>query len=232
MSKPAHKSVLIVDDDPQIREVLEVALGQGGFQTLTASDGAEGVRLARARKPDLIVLDIGLPEMDGFAVCREVRRDSEVPILFLTARNDEIDRVLGFELGGDDYVAKPFSPRELLGRVRAILKRGQEAGPQPILRHGALELDEARHLCRFAEIEISLTATEARLLQRLMAHPEHVVSRAQLVDAVYGANIHVSDRTVDSHLRNLRGKLRDAGCADGIRTLHGVGLGMGTCRKE
>lgn len=222
--------VLIVDDDPQIREILEIALGQAGFRVTQASDGAEALEVALRSTPDLIVLDIGLPEKDGFEVCRELRKSLDVPILFLTARDDEIDRVLGFELGGDDYVTKPFSPRELVSRVKAILKRTAPVAPSlEVFRHGAIEVDPQRHLCRIGPLEVALTSTEMSILERLMRHPDHVVTRAQLVDAVYGNNIHVSDRTVDSHIRNLRSKLRSAGLDDAIRTLHGIGIGMGPC---
>lgn len=224
-------SLLVVDDDAEIREILRMALGQAGFAVTEAADGAAGLARARADRPDLILLDIGLPEMDGFAVCREVRKSSEVPVLFLTARDDEIDRVVGLELGADDYVTKPFSPRELVARVRAILKRTSPApaSADRVLRRGVLELDPDRHLCRVSGVAVSLTAREMEFLARLMARPDHVTSRPALVDAVYGTNIHVSDRTLDSHLRNLRAKLHGAGCADVIETLHGVGIRMGRC---
>ena len=227
------QSVLIVDDDPQIRDVLDVALRQAGYRTLAAADGAGGAAKATGQAVDLVILDVGLPEMDGFEVCRKIRATSEVPILFLTARNDEIDRVLGFELGGDDYVVKPFSPRELVNRVKAILKRSEGTKPPArVLRHEDLTLDIPRHRCSLGAKDIDLTATETRILAHLMERPDNVLSRPQLVDAVYGVNIHVSDRTLDSHLRNLRAKLRDAGCSGAIRTVHGVGIGMGSCVPE
>lgn len=225
--------ILIVDDDPQIRDVLRIALKQAGHSVSEAGDGAEGLAKARNGKADLIVLDIGLPEMDGLEVCRRLRAERDVPVLFLTARDDEIDRVLGFELGGDDYVTKPFSPRELLARIRAILKR-TEQGPvtgtvQP-LTHGALRLDPERHQCSFGTAPVALTAREMDLLAHLMARPDHVATKAQLTDAVYGPAIHVSDRTLDSHLRNLRAKLSEAGCDNAIETVHGVGIRMGACQ--
>ncbi len=223
--------ILIVDDDPQIRDILQIALGQAEFDVVQASDGAMAVALAARERPDLIVLDIGLPEMDGLAVCRELRKSSEVPILFLTARGDEIDRVVGFEMGADDYVAKPFSPRELVARARAILKRSGTRTPvQTTARHGIVEVDQTRHICRVGGETVPLTAREMDLLARLIQRPDHVTSRPQMVDAIYGTNIHVSDRTVDSHLRNLRHKLTQAGCADAIETVHGVGIRMGPCR--
>lgn len=224
--------ILIIDDDPQIRDVLRIALKQAGHGVTEAGDGAEGLAKAKNGKADLIVLDIGLPEMDGLELCRRLRTERETPILFLTARDDEIDRVLGFELGGDDYVTKPFSPRELLGRIRAILKRSGNGAPvngDQMLHQGALRLDPTRHLCQFGQITITLTGREMALLAHLMQHPDHVATKVQLTDAVYGHTIHVSDRTLDSHLRNLRAKLADAGCDAAIETVHGVGIRMGPC---
>ncbi len=224
--------ILIIDDDPQIRDVLRIALKQAGFDVAEAGDGAEGLAKARRGTADLIVLDIGLPEMDGLELCRTLRPDHDTPILFLTARDDEIDRVLGLELGGDDYVTKPFSPRELIARIRAILKRTDQAqvsSPRQLTR-GSLTLDAGRHLCHVDGQPVTLTNREMALLSHLMIRPDHVATKAQLVDAVYGPSIHVSDRTLDSHLRNLRGKLAEAGCADAIETVHGVGIRMGQCR--
>ncbi len=230
---PKMSHILIVDDDPQIREVLRIALRQDGHDVTEAGDGAEGLAKARNGKADLVVLDIGMPEMDGLEVCRRLRSEHNTPVLFLTARDDEIDRVLGFELGGDDYVTKPFSPRELLARIRAILKRsaGQVPGmTDGMLNRGALKLDPGRHLCTFEDRPVSLTKREMDMLAHLMARPDHVATKAQLTDAVYGPAIHVSDRTLDSHLRNLRAKLADAGCETAIETVHGVGIRMGACQ--
>jgi two-component system OmpR family response regulator len=226
--------ILIVDDDPQIRDILRIALAQGGFRLAEAADGQAALREAQRRPPDLIVLDVGLPEMDGFEVCRRIRKTSAVPILFLTARDDEIDRVVGLELGADDYVTKPFSPRELVARVRAILKRAG-LGPAPegqVLRRGLLTVDRTRHIATVGEAAVALTAREMELLARLMGRPDQVMPRPQLVDAIWGVNVNVSDRTVDSHLRNLRAKLAAAGLPDAIDTLHGVGIRMGPCRGE
>ncbi|WWR48407.1 response regulator transcription factor [Roseovarius sp. S88] len=225
--------ILIVDDDPQIREVLRIALRQDGYDVSEAGDGAEGLAKARNGKADLIVLDIGMPEMDGLEVCRRLRTEYNTPVLFLTARDDEIDRVLGFELGGDDYVTKPFSPRELLARIRAILKRTSGVAPgisQGMLTRGALQLDPGRHLCTFENQPVALTKREMDMLAHLMARPDHVATKAQLTDAVYGPSLHVSDRTLDSHLRNLRAKLAEAGCDTAIETVHGVGIRMGACQ--
>lgn len=227
--------ILIIDDDPQIRDVLRIALKQAGYEVSEAGDGAEGLAKARRGKADLIVLDIGLPEIDGLELCRSLRAERDTPILFLTARDDEIDRVLGLELGGDDYVTKPFSPRELIARIRAILKRaGPDSGQnnvQPLTR-GSLRLDPSRHQCTVSGQPVTLTNREMSLLSHLMSRPDHIATKAQLTDAVYGPSIHVSDRTLDSHLRNLRAKLSDAGCDGAIETVHGVGIRMGTCQSS
>lgn len=224
------QTILIVDDDAQIRDVLRIALEQAGFRTEAAGDGAEGLAKGRSGRFDLIVLDIGLPEVDGLAMCRELRTTTQTPVLFLTAREDEIDRVLAFELGGDDYVTKPFSPRELVARVRAILRRSSVVQQGTTRTRGVLEVDAARHHCAVAGVPLALTNREMALLDHLMQRPEQVASRPALTDAMYGANIHVSDRTVDSHLRNLRSKLSEAGCVDAVETVHGVGVRMGPCR--
>lgn len=223
--------ILIVDDDPQIREVLTIALERGGFVVLRAGDGQAALRMAARDTPDLMILDIGLPEMDGLEVCRRLRATSDLPVLFLTARDDEVDRILGLEMGADDYVTKPFSPRELVARVRAILKRSKAAAPRAErLEVGRVMVDLARHLCAVSGQSVDLTPTEMSFLARLMQHPDHIVSRAQLRDAVWGPRSVISDRTIDSHLRNLRRKLTKAGCNDAINTVHGVGVRMGACQ--
>ncbi len=223
--------ILVADDDAQIRDVVRIALAQAGFGVAEAGDGRAALETAESLRPDLIVLDIGMPEMDGLEVCRALRKTSEVPILFLTARADEIDRVVGLELGADDYVSKPFSPRELVARVRAILKRSNgDASAQVVMRRGIVSVDPARHLCHVNDVAVPLTSREMDLLERLIVRPDHVMSRPQLVDAIYGTNVNVSDRTMDSHLRNLRRKLAKAGCEDAIETVHGVGIRMGACR--
>ena len=220
--------ILVVDDDPGLRSLVGLALERAGFAVVTAADGQAALVQTAREAPDLIILDQGLPELDGLEVCRRIRARSEVPIIFLTARDEELDRVLGLELGADDYVTKPFSPRELVARVKAILKRGRSAGSNA-LRHGVLSLDVGRHTCIVAGAEVPLTATELNVLRVLMQAIGRVTGRAQLVDAVWGAGSPVSDRTLDSHLRNLRAKLAAAGCTDAIETLHGVGLRMGSC---
>lgn len=223
--------ILIADDEPQIRDVLRIALSQAGFATAEAGDGRAALEAAHSLSPDLIILDIGMPEMDGLSVCRELRKTSQIPVLFLTAQADEVDRIVGLEMGADDYVPKPFSPRELVARVRAILKRvGGVDAPQSVLRRGLLSIDPERHLCHVSGAPVTLTAREMELALHLMRRPDNVLSRPQLVDQIYGTNVHVSDRTMDSHLRNLRAKLAEAGCADAIETVHGVGIRMGACR--
>jgi two-component system OmpR family response regulator len=222
--------ILVVDDDPQLRSLVGLALDRAGFAVVTAADGQSALMQAARELPDLIVLDQGLPEVDGLEVCRRIRAKSDVPILFLTARDDELDRVLGLELGADDYVTKPFSPRELVARIKAILKRARGGAASPVLRHGRVTVEPARHSCKVAETEVPLTGTELAILKCLIQSPERVTTRPALVDQVWGAGSPVSDRTLDSHLRNLRAKLAEAGCPDAIDTLHGVGLRMGPCQ--
>lgn len=223
--------ILVADDDGQIRDVLRIALGQAGFAVAEAADGRAALELAESLRPDLVVLDIGMPEMDGLEVCRALRKSSDLPILFLTAQSDEVDRIVGLELGADDYVAKPFSPRELVARVKAILKRSAPVqAAAAVMRRGVVSVDPDRHLCHVNDATVPLTAREMELLARLIARPDQVMSRPQLVDAIYGTNVHVSDRTMDSHLRNLRAKLAAAGCGDAVETVHGVGIRMGACR--
>lgn len=222
--------ILVVDDDPRLRDLVRIALERAGFATLTAAEGASALIHARREAPDLIVLDIGLPELDGFEVCRRLRATSDVPILFLTARDDEIDRIVGLELGADDYVTKPFSPRELVARVRAILKRaGRGAASVETLAHSKIALDLRARVCRVAGADLALTATEFDILARLLAEPDRLVPRPALIAALWGAQSAISDRTFDSHLRNLRRKLSEAGCDGAIETVHGQGMRLGAC---
>ncbi len=222
--------ILVVDDDPRLRELVSITLERAGYDVVTARDGQMAVTHAAREAPALVVLDVGLPELDGLEVCRRIRARSDVPILFLTARDDEVDRILGLELGADDYVTKPFSPRELVARIKAILKRSRFPSTQTMLQHGPLEIDTAGHIAQLDGSSISLTATEMSILKRLMQTPEAIVSRPQLIDAIYGAGSQVSDRTLDSHLRNLRRKLSEHGWGAAVETVHGIGLRMGVWR--
>ncbi|MDE1150424.1 MAG: response regulator transcription factor [Azospirillaceae bacterium] len=226
--------ILVVDDDPHIRDVLCFALEKAGMAADWAGNGVEALDRAARTPPSLVVLDVGMPEMDGLEVCRRLRRTSDVPILFLSARDEEIDRVLGLEIGGDDYVTKPFSPRELVARINVILRRARggpaaESPAAPPLTHGALVLDGGAHRATVAGRDLGLTAREFMMVKTLAARPSQVFSRNQLMDAAYPDNVHVSDRTIDSHVRNIRAKFLAAGSADGVETVHGVGFRLGAC---
>jgi len=229
----AHR-ILIVDDEGHIREVIRVALKKAGMDVIEARDGKEALARFAAGRPDLIVLDIGMPEFDGLDVCREIRKTSDVPILFLSARDEEIDRILGLEIGGDDYVTKPFSPRELVARVNVILRRlsprnGEAKAGPGALSQGGLLIDPEQHVASFAGTPLKLTAIEFGILRAFLTRPTSVFNREQLMRAAYQLNIQVSDRTIDSHIRNIRAKLAAAGCIDGIETVHGVGFRLGRC---
>jgi two-component system OmpR family response regulator len=229
--------ILVVDDDSHIREVICVTLKKAGMVPLEARDGAEALSRFAAEQPALIVLDIGMPELDGLEVCRQVRKSSDVPILFLSARDDEIDRVLGLEIGGDDYVTKPFSPRELVARINVILRRmnahgtdGRKSGGALML--GGLVVDPPQHVAHFNGQPLTLTAIEFEILKTLLARPSVVFNREQIMAAAYQMNIQVSDRTIDSHIRNIRAKLATAGCDNAIDTVHGVGFRLGRCESR
>jgi two-component system phosphate regulon response regulator PhoB len=218
-------TVLIVEDEPDLAELVRFHLAQAGYAVEVAHSGRAGLDAIRRARPALVVLDLMLPDLSGTDVCREVRSDPklrELPILMLTARGDEVDRVVGFELGADDYVTKPFSPRELVLRVRAILRRAEgEPQKSSVLRRGALQLDAERHRCTVDGEAIELTAKEFRLLEVLMSRPGHVMTRQRLLDDVWGSDITVTERTIDTHLKRLREKLGAAG--DSIETVRGVG---------
>jgi two-component system OmpR family response regulator len=220
--------ILIVDDDGHIREVVRYALAQAGHTVIEAKDGQEAIQRFEATPPDLVVLDIIMPELDGLDVCRRLRAMSSTPIIFLSSRDDELDRVLGLELGADDYLAKPFSPRELVARVKAVLRRLNTVATnptkttKPTLTFGPLALDLERFRCCFGGREIVLTVTEFALLRTLVNAPGRVFSRDELVDRAYGDAHVITLRTVDSHIRRIRKKLADAG-ADPIETIYGVG---------
>jgi two-component system, OmpR family, response regulator len=228
--------ILVVDDDSHIREVICVTLKKAGMVPLEARDGAEALSRFAAHHPALIVLDIGMPELDGLDVCRQVRKSSDVPILFLSARDDEIDRVLGLEIGGDDYVTKPFSPRELVARINVILRRTMSRGADPkkpgALTLGGLTIDALQHVAQFDGEHLTLTAIEFEILKTLLTRPSVVFTREQIMAAAYQMNIQVSDRTIDSHIRNIRAKLAVAGCDNVIDTVHGVGFRLGRCESS
>src|SRR5215831_10470265 len=202
----------------------------------TARDGGEALAQFQHHPPDMIILDVGMPDTDGLAVCREIRKSSDVPILFLSARDDEIDRVLGLEIGGDDYVTKPFSPRELVARVNVILRRLTPRGVESkagatALAQGRLSIEPEQHVASFAGVPLRLTAIEFGILRAFLARPTAVFNREQLMRAAYQLNIQVSDRTIDSHIRNIRAKLAAQDCDNVIETIHGVGFKLGRCEK-
>ncbi len=217
--------ILVVDDDGHIREVVRFALAQGGHEVVEAADGAAALAAFAAGGIDLVVLDIIMPEEDGLTVCRKLRQVSAVPIIFLTSKDEELDRILGLELGADDYLVKPFSPRELLARVKAVMRRTSgpgraEGGPR--VAHGALEMDLDRHRCRWHGGEVTLTVTEFAILETLAQAPGRVFSRGELVDRAYGRGHVITERTVDSHVRRIRQKLA-AGGPDPVETVYGLG---------
>jgi len=217
--------ILVVDDEPEAVELLEFNLKQAGFSVIAAADGAEALKKARSVLPNLIVLDLMLPEIDGLGVCKMLRRDpatTRIPIIMLTAKAAEIDRIVGLELGADDYITKPFSPRELVLRVQKILQRGQGAEAEPeALKFGDLVIDPPRHLVTVRGKRIELTATEFSLLVLLAQRRGRVQSRDQLLRDVWEYNSPIDTRTVDTHVRRLREKLgRAAGYLDTVR---GVG---------
>ena len=214
------KKILIVDDETQIVDICKDYLKAAGYETITASDGVQGVALARREKPDLIVLDLMMPEMDGLDVCREIRRESNVPIIMLTARVEETDKLIGLELGADDYITKPFSPRELVARVRVVLRRAANSPDNDIIRAGDVELDRAHYEVHLPDKTIPLTSTEFEILATLMSQPGRIFSRAQLLTATHGITFESLERAIDSHVRNLRHKLEPA---ELIVTVHGIG---------
>jgi DNA-binding response OmpR family regulator len=222
------RTILVVEDEPRIASLVRDYLEHAGFAVLTAGDGAGGLALARARRPDAIVLDLGLPKVDGLDVLRSLRTGSAVPIVVLTARGDETDRIIGLELGADDYVVKPFSPKELVARVRAVLRRA-EARPASAerLAVGDLEIDVARRRVVAGGRGVDLTPTEFELLATLAREPGRVWTRSQLLDAVHGFSFETYERAIDGHIRNLRRKLEPSGeGARYVRTVHGVGYAL------
>lgn len=229
---PSHKHVLVVDDEKRIRDVVEYALVKTGYRVTTVPDGESALQALGRDPPDVVVLDVMLPGRDGLEVCRRIRELGQTPVLFLSARGDEVDRIVGLELGGDDYLVKPFSPRELVARVRAVLRRfeaAQGGAPTPaaVLSHGELVVDLDRHEARFAGQRVSLTATEFAVLAALLERPGVVLSRAQLMQHAYASDVHVTERTIDTHIRRIRSKFRALRC-DPIETVHGVGYRAST----
>lgn len=229
------KNILVVDDDSHIRDVIGFALEKAHMTPKMAEHGQQAIDLFKANPFDLIVLDINMPEMDGLACCREIRKHSETPILFLSSRDEEIDRILGLEIGGDDYVTKPFSPRELVARINAILKRTQyqlnavEKEESHVLRKGLLSLDLEQHSVMWDQQNVKLTATEFAMLANFLRQPNRVFSRDLIMDAAYQYHVHVSDRTIDSHIRHVRNKFSNVGCEQLIETVHGVGYKLSAC---
>jgi two-component system, OmpR family, alkaline phosphatase synthesis response regulator PhoP len=219
------KTVLVVDDEPRIVQLCRDYLEHAGFAVVTSGDGASAVQLVHTRQPDLVVLDLGLPSMDGLDVTRALRADSQVPIVILTARDDEVDKVLGLELGADDYLTKPFSPRELVARVRSVLRRTDRLAPAgQRLVAGDLVIDRDRHAVEVGGRPINLTATEFEILATLAARPGRVFTRSQLLDAVHGVAFESFERAIDAHVKNIRRKLEpDPHAPRYLQTVHGVG---------
>ncbi len=223
--------IALVDDDRNILTSVSMALEAEGFDVKTYTDGEAGLEGLCADMPDLVVLDIKMPRMDGMEVLTKLREKSDIPVIFLTSKDDEVDEVIGLRMGADDYITKPFSQRLLIERIRTLLRRQTlrekpdtvpEAGERIV--RGALELDDARHLCTWEGKAVNLTVTEYLLLKALVLHPGHVKNRDQLIDMAYGENIYVDDRTIDSHIKRVRKKFKNADSGfDQIETLYGVG---------
>ena len=223
------QTILVVDDEARIVKLVRDYLTRAGFDVLDAQDGDTALTMARVERPDLIILDLMLPGVDGLDVCRRLRQESDVPIIMLTARVEEADRIVGLELGADDYVTKPFSPGELVARVRATLRRANgEMGPSTMLRAGDVELDTASLTATVAGELVDLTPTEFQLLAALVRQPGRIFTREQLLEAVHGVAFDGYDRSVDSHVKNLRRKIEpDPRQPCYIQTVYGVGYRFG-----
>ena len=221
-------TILVVDDDAHIREVVQYTLERDGHAVVSAKDGVEALDRAAGGDVDLVLLDVLMPELDGLAVCRRLRAQRAVPIIFLSSRGEEVDRVLGLELGGDDYVTKPFSPRELAARVGAVLRRTAAASslaqsePAGLVTRGRLVLNVPAHEVRVDGAPVDFTVTEFAILRALIEHPGRVWSRTQIIARVRADDFHMTERTIDTHIRRIRGKLR-AHQLDPIETVHGLG---------
>jgi two-component system alkaline phosphatase synthesis response regulator PhoP len=221
---PNVARILVVDDEPKIVQLVRDYLERAGFAVSTARDGNEALMRARSERPDLIVLDLGLPGLDGLDVTRRLRRDSGVPIIMLTARHEETDKVVGLELGADDYVTKPFSPRELAARVRAVLRRHTQVADAELLRAGDLTLDVPRLRVEVSGSPVSLTATEFQLLAALARQPGRIFTRSQLLDAIHGVAFESYERAIDAHVKNIRRKIEpDPRMPRYLLTVYGVG---------
>ncbi|MGC6399991.1 response regulator transcription factor [Sphingomonas sp. FW199] len=227
------RTILVVDDDPHIRQLLSFAFGKAGLDTMEAEHGEAALQMAARHPVDLVVLDINMPHLDGLETCRRLRAAGDLPILFLSSRDDEIDRVLGIELGADDYVVKPFSPREVVARAMAILRR-TSVRPVPVDQgrmpaHGRLSLDLEGWQSRWADQPVQLTVTEFTILRTLASVPGKVFSRDAIIDRLHGPGFAVTDRTIDSHIRNLRAKFARLGGTDVVETRPGIGYCLGPC---
>ncbi len=221
----AVKKILIVDDEPGITELLDSYLAKEGYAVVTAADGEAALAEAERSQPDLILLDLMLPKKNGYEVCREIRAKSNTPIIMLTARDEEPDKIVGLELGADDYITKPFSPREVVARVRAVLRRAEtEVSENPIIRAGGLEINSLRHEVKRGSEVIELTPTEFKLLETLADSPRRVFTRLQLVEEIQGYSFEGYERTIDAHIKNLRQKIEeDPKNPRLIGTVYGVG---------
>jgi two-component system alkaline phosphatase synthesis response regulator PhoP len=219
------KTIMVVDDEERLVSVLEAYLKQAGFRVVKAYNGREALFQARHEKPDLIVLDVMMPEMDGYEFMRLHRKERDTPIIMLTARVEEEDKVIGLELGADDYVTKPFRPRELLARIRALLRRVGENAPKPeVLRQGDITLDREAHIVTVSGEPVDLTPSEFDLLATLMSAPGRAFSRLELLDRVQGTSHEGYERTIDVHIKNLRAKIEpDPGSPRYVQTVYGVG---------
>jgi DNA-binding response OmpR family regulator len=228
-----NELILVVDDEPKIVKLAQDYLEQASFRVLSALDGQTAVATTRRERPDLVVLDLNLPGMDGIDVCRAIRRDSDVPIIMLTARDGEADRLIGLELGADDYITKPFSPRELVARVRAVLRRTRaEPRPTEIIRASDLVIDLNGHSVTRQGTAIHLTPSEFTLLTVLAERPGQVFSREQLLERLYGVTYDGFDRSVDAHIKNLRQKLEDDPANPRyVLTIYGIGYKFNTANQ-
>ena len=219
------KKILVVDDEPKIIQLTQDYLENAGFSVISAGDGERALAVIQIEKPDLVVLDLGLPGMDGLDVCRSIRKTSSIPIIMLTARDEETDKLVGLELGADDYITKPFSPKELVARIRSVLRRSELAQEErEVIRVGDVTLDLPRMQVTVGDKEIELTATEFQLLQALASQPGRIFTRSQLLNAVHGVAIESYERAIDAHIKNIRRKLEPVPHEPRyIQTVYGVG---------